>query len=62
MSMDKSEVEIAREIVGLLDGISIDAAQQVLARAQSILLRAQTVRAHDPLLLALRENDAALGR
>lgn len=62
MATGKTEVEIACELIRVLDGLSIDAAQQALARAQVLLLSTQVVDANNPLLAVADQNDATFKR
>ena len=45
METVKSEIQLACEIIGMLDGVPIESAQYALARAQQLLLRTQVARA-----------------
>ena len=56
--INKSEVQLACELVKVLDGVPIEAAQNALARANSLLLKTQLVNAKSPLLAVVDENDA----
>ncbi len=58
----KSEIQLACELVKVLDGVPIEAAQQALARAQTLLLRTQIVNANSPLLAVTDQNDATFNR
>jgi hypothetical protein len=62
VNANKSEIQLACEIVRLLDGIAITDAQNALARAQQLLLKTQVVNAASPLLAVTDETDAALDR
>jgi hypothetical protein len=56
----KSEIQLACELVRILDGVPIYDADQALLRARHVLLKTQTVAARSPLLLALEETATAL--
>lgn len=56
--INKSEVQLACELVKVLDRVPIEAAQNALARANSLLLKTQLVNAKSPLLAVVDENDA----
>jgi hypothetical protein len=58
----KSEIQLACELVKVLDGVSIEEAQHALARAQALLLKTQIVRADSPLLAVADQNDATFNR
>ena len=58
MNANKSEIQLACELVKVLDGVAIEAAQNALARANSLLLKTQLVNAKSPLLAVVDENDA----
>lgn len=58
----KSEIQLACEIIRILDGVSVEAAQHALARAQQLLLKTQIVRGNSPLLAVEDETDGALNR
>jgi len=62
MKPDKSEIQLACELVKVLDGVPIEAAQQALAHAQTLLLRTQIVNANSPLLAVVDQNDATFNR
>jgi hypothetical protein len=59
---EKSEIQLACELVKVLDGVPIEAAQNALARANSLLLKTQLVNAKSPLLAVVDENDATFKR
>jgi hypothetical protein len=56
----KSELKIACEVVRLLDGLSIEQADQALIHARALLQTSQTVDASSPLLSSIEENETAL--
>ena len=58
----KSEIQLACELVKVLDGVPIEAAQNALARANSLLLKTQLVNAKSALLAVVDENDATFKR
>lgn len=58
----KSEIQLACEIVRLLDGIPIESAQHALTRAQALLLKTQIIRADSALLAVADQNDATFNR
>ncbi len=58
----KSEIQLACELIKVLDGVPIESAQHALAQAQILLVRTQIVRADSPLLAVEGENDATLNR
>ena len=60
--MSKSEIQLACELVRVLDGVPIEAAQNAFARANSLLLKTQTVNAKSLLLAVVDENDATFKR
>jgi hypothetical protein len=55
----KTELQIALELLRLLDGLSVAEADNALIRARSLLPKTQIVRADSPLLLAATENELA---
>jgi hypothetical protein len=57
-----TEVDLACQLIRVLDGVSIDVAQQALARAHTLLLKTQIVHAESPLLAVVDETDAVLNR
>jgi hypothetical protein len=57
---DKTEIQLACELIRVLDGVSIYDANQALLRAQNLLLKTQVVAARSPLLLAAEETATAL--
>lgn len=57
---DKTEIQLACELVRVLDGVPIYDANQALIRAQNLLLKTQVVAARSPLLLAAEETATAL--
>jgi hypothetical protein len=59
MSKAKSEIELACDLIALLDGLPIEQAENALLRARSLLTTTQTVSSKSPLLLATLENDRA---
>ena len=62
MKPQKSEIQLACELVKVLNGVPIEEAQHALARAQSLLLKTQIVRADSPLLAVADQNDATFNR
>jgi hypothetical protein len=56
----KTEVELACELIRVLDGIPIHDADQALIRARSLLQKTQIVSANSPLLLSASETANAL--
>lgn len=58
----KSELQLACELIRLLDGISIEQARNALMRACDLLSTTQMVHADSPLLCVVDETDAALIR
>jgi hypothetical protein len=60
MDARRSEVEIACELLKLLDGLTIEKATNALGRAQSLLLTTQIVSSKSPILAVASENAAAL--
>jgi hypothetical protein len=57
---DKTEIQLACELIRVLDGVPIYDANQALIRAQNLLLKTQLVAARSPLLLAVEETATAL--
>jgi hypothetical protein len=56
----KSEVQLACELIRILDGCSIEQAKNALMRAQRLLESTQIVSADSPLLLVRAETETAL--
>jgi hypothetical protein len=56
----KNEVQLACELIRLLDGYSIEQAKNVLMRAQRLLDSTQVVSADSALLAVKDETEAAL--
>jgi hypothetical protein len=56
----KTELEIACKLIRLLDGLSIEQADQALIHARTLLQTSQTVNASSPLLSSIEENETAL--
>jgi len=57
---DKSEIQLAYELIKVLDGLPICVADNALIRARNMLLQTQIVSADSPLLLAAAETERAL--
>jgi hypothetical protein len=57
---DKTEIELACELIRVLDGVPIHDADQALLRARSLLQKTQVVSANSPLLLAAKETAKTL--
>ena len=57
MPDSKSEIELACELIRVLDGLPIERAENALLPARSLLITTQTVSAKSPLLLVVVEND-----
>jgi alpha-glucuronidase len=57
---EKSEVQLAYELIKVLDGLPISVADNALIRARNMLLQTQIVSASSPLLLATTETERAL--
>ena len=62
MKADRTEIQLACELIRVLDGLPIERARDALIRAQNLLLKTQTVSATNSLLAVEDENDAALNR
>jgi hypothetical protein len=58
----KTEVELAIELIQVLDGVSIDLATNALNHAILLLSSTQIVSAKSPLLLAKAETSLALNK
>ena len=56
----KTEIQLACELVRVLNGISIEHALDALGRARSLLLSTQVVNADSPLLGVMDETAKAL--
>ena len=56
----KTELQIACDVVRLLDGLSIEQADQALIHARKLLQTSQTVNAASPLLSSIEQNETAL--
>lgn len=58
---DRSQTEIASELIRVLDGLPIDKARQALLYACDLLLSTQVVHADSMILRVKGENASALG-
>jgi hypothetical protein len=59
-SVAKSDIEIAYELIRLLDGLPIERARAILTRAHSMALSTQILHADASLLLVAVENEKSL--
>jgi hypothetical protein len=62
MKVDKSEIQLACELVKVLDGVPINLATNALNHAIILLSSTQVVSAKSPLLLAKDETNRALNQ
>lgn len=62
MTLSKSEIQLACELIRVLDGLPITRAKDALTRAQAMLLSTQIVDAASPLLAVADETDATFNR
>jgi hypothetical protein len=60
MNRLNTELEIACKLVRLLDGLSIEQADQALIHARKLLHTSQTVNASSPLLSSIEETETTL--
>ena len=61
MACEKSEIQLACELIRVLNGLPIKQARDALARADMLLLTTQVVRADSPLLVEADQTDITLG-
>lgn len=57
---EKTEIQLACDLIRVLDGVPIYDANQALIRAQNLLLKTQVVAGRSPLLLAAEATATAL--
>lgn len=57
---DQTEIQLACQLIKILDGLPIHLADNALIRARHLLLETQIVSANSPLLLAENETETAL--
>ena len=58
MTTPDTEIQLAAQIIRVLDGVSIREAQAILARAGMLLLTTQVVHANSVPLAVVAETDA----